>query len=59
VDVTLTATVSATDSSVGAGSVSFQVKNGDHQRGSAVVDTTVVAGAASCDLQPAGRDRGG
>ena len=44
---TLTATVSATDSTVNAGSVTFQVKQGATNVGSAVTDTTIVNGAAS------------
>ena len=47
VDVTLTADVSATGSSVNAGSVTFQVKNGATNVGAAVTDSSVVAGAVS------------
>jgi MBG domain (YGX type)/Bacterial Ig-like domain (group 3) len=45
--VTLTATVSATPSTVYAGTVTFQVKNGATNVGSAVTSGTVSAGAAS------------
>src|SRR5439155_11959092 len=45
VDVTLSATVSATGSSVNAGSVTFQVKNGASNVGSAVTDRSEERGA--------------
>src|SRR4051794_454693 len=63
VDVTLTADVSAVGSSVNAGSVTFQVRTTGASPvnvGSAVTDTTIVAGAASVTYSlPAGTDVGG
>src|SRR5207237_609780 len=47
VNVTLSATVSATSSTVNAGTVTFQLKNGASNLGSAVTSGMVSSGAAS------------
>ena len=58
-NVTLTATVSATASTVNAGTVTFQLKNGATDVGSAVVDSSIINGVASVTYTlPAGRPRG-
>src|SRR5207248_2842591 len=54
VNVTLSATVSATGSTVNAGTVTFQVKNGSTNVGSAVTSGTVCsADASATDSVPA------
>ncbi|MDP9330215.1 MAG: Ig-like domain-containing protein, partial [Actinomycetota bacterium] len=59
VNVTLSATVSAASSTVNAGTVTFQVKNGATNVGSAVTSGTVSTGAASVTyVLPAGTATG-
>ena len=59
VNVTLTATVSATASTVNAGTVTFQLKDGATDVGSAVVDSSIINGVASVTYTlPAGTAAG-